>query len=246
MPGFETAWGGQMVRSGSVVGYGISIAVLISLPWVASAATRSGDRFTSDLSLLLLASSVAALWSLLRIRGEVMDQLVFWVTIIGVLNMSCVVAAILPPVRGRPARIAAVLVVLLVSILGVVELRAVSRPVDAGAVRRIQEGYAAVSSYLEREHLARPLVHIAHPAWGDAAGIVLLLDKAGKKVMIESEWLYMFGKPFSSDGSHDSELVFADAEQRRSIVAAGRHVVLGEWGELTILARPAGATPEGR
>ena len=243
MPGFETAWGGQVVRSGSVVGFGISIAALISLPWAASMARRSGDRFTADLSVLLLASSVAALWSLQRIRGEVMDQLVFWITIIGVLNISCVAAAFLPAVRSRPARMAAVLVVLLVSILGVVQLRGDNRPVDTGAELRVREGYVAVSSYLEQEHLSRPLAYIAHPAWGDAAGIVLLLDKAGKRVAIESKWLYMFGKQFSSDGTHDSELVFADAEQRRLVVAAGRHVQLGEWGELTIFARPVRANP---
>jgi hypothetical protein len=243
MPGFETAWGGQVVRSGNLVGFGISIAVLISLPWAASTVRKSGDRFTSDLSILLLASSVAALWSLLRIRGEVMDQLVFWITIIGVLNISCLAAAILPTVRGRPARIAAVLVVLLVAILGVGQLRENSRPVDTGAVTRIREEYVAVSSYLEHEQLSRPLVFVAHAAWSDAAGIVLLLDKAGKRVMIESKWLYMFGKPFSSDGTQDSELVFADAAQRPSIVAAGRHVILGEWQELTIFARPARADP---
>ena len=243
MPGFETAWGGQVVRSDNWVGFGISIAVLISLPWVASTVRKSGDRFTSDLSILLLASSVAALWSLLRIRGEVMDQLVFWITTVGVLNISCLTAAILPTVRGRPARIGAVLVVLLVAILGVGQLRKNSRPVDTRAVTRIREEYVAVSSYLEHERLSRPLVFVAQAAWSDAAGIVLLLDKAGKRVMIESKWLYMFGKPFSSDGTQDSELVFADAEQRPSIVAAGRHVILGEWQELTILARSAKADP---
>jgi hypothetical protein len=243
MPGFETAWGGQIVRPDSLVGFAISLGVLIGLPWTASKARASGDRFTSDLSVLLVASSVAVLWSLLRIRGEVLDQLVFWITIIGILNISCLVAPFLTAVRREHAKIAAIVSVLAVTTVGAVELRRTSRPFDAEAALRIRQGYGAVSAYLEREHLSRPLVFIAHPAWDEVAGVVVLLDKAGRKVMIEPQWLYMFGHQFSSDGTHDSELVFADAEQRPSIVAAGRHVILGEWPELTIFGRPAGAHP---
>lgn len=197
--------------------------------------------------MLLAGASLVALWSVLRIQGERFDQLVFWITVIGVLSTVCVAAAIadwrLTRAPGdatmvRPvATGAAILVVLLTTVVGALQLYDSDRAgADAPTARRIRGGAAAVSSYLEREKVSRPLVYVAHPVWEDVAGVVLMLQKSGIDVAIEPGWVFMFGQSFAPIGMEDCELVFADAVRRSLLLQEGRHTIVAEWPELTIFA----------
>ena len=158
LPGFVTAWGGQQVNAVSWSNVALSMTSLIALPWAAATYRARGDRFGANLALLLLAASLTALWSLLRIRGEVLDQVVFWITVLGVLNVSCVAAALLGDINVRAAGYVAVLGVILTTIVGVAELVRSDRPTyNIAAATRISTGAAAITSYLAREKVTRPL-----------------------------------------------------------------------------------------
>jgi hypothetical protein len=258
MPGFSTAWGGLVVRGVTWVGFIVAVATLVALPWAAKQFSRQGNRFGAALATLLVVASLAALWSVLRIQGELFDQLVFWITVIGVLNTACVAAAIADwPRAGVPgdgiashgivrhvATGAAIGVVLLITIVGALQLYDGDRARgDEPTVRRIRGGAAAVSSYLDREKITRPLVYIAQPTWGDVAGIALILQKSERDVAIEPGWVFMFGQSFAPNGTEDGELVFADAVRRQLLLQEGRHTIVAEWPELTILAARVSPPP---
>jgi hypothetical protein len=243
LPGFVTAWGGQQVNAVSWSNVALSMTSLIALPWAAAKYRARGDRFGADLALLLLAASLTALWSLLRIRGEVLDQIVFWITALGVLNLSCVAAALLGDINGRVAGSVAALCVILTTMVGVAEIVRRDRPsYDIVAATRISTGAAAITSYLQREKVTRPLVYLAQPAWGDVAGIVVQLEKSGIHVSIEREWLFMFGQRYAENGTEDSTLVFADPVRRVSMISEQHYAIIAEWPELTIFARRRAAT----
>jgi hypothetical protein len=46
----------------------------------------------------------------------------------------------------------------------------------------------------------------------------------------------MFGQSFAPNGTEDGELVFADDVRRQLLLQEGRHTIVTEWPELTILA----------
>lgn len=243
LPGFTTAWGGQQLSGVSVIGFVLSLTSLMALPWAASRLRARRNRVGATLSLLLLAVCLTALWSLLRIRGEVLDQVVFWITALGVLNVTCIVAGFSGDISVRLARRVSIVAVLLMIAVGTAELLRTNRPTDdPGAATRITTGSDAIASYLQREKVVRPLVYIAHATWGDAAGILLRLDKAGIDVSIERDWLYMFGERYAENRTEDSVLVFADQERRQPLLQQKDYVVLAEWPELTIFFAHAGAT----
>ena len=253
LPGFVTAWGGLILGTVTWVSFALSAGLLLALPWTAGrfAAVRP---FVSILAILLFGSSIVALWSVLRIQGHLFDQLVFWVTIIGVLNAAVVAAAGVLWTAGRvpsaarwiarSAGAGAVAVVLLAAALGANQLfdRGRERPNDPVA-RRIHGGAEAVSSFLKREGAGRPLVRLAQVTWGDVAGIVLILEKSGVPVTIESDWVFMFGRPLEENGDEDAEVIFADAARRKLVLDEGRHTILAEWPELTIFARKLPVPP---
>jgi hypothetical protein len=253
LPQFETAWGGLKLETVSTAGFAIAAGCLLALPW---AGRRLGVQspFSAMLAALLFGSSIVALWSVLRIQGDLFDQLIFWLSIIGILNTALVAAACLTwAVENRPtlakqvsqaARVAPALLLGLVVVVGVSRANDPARnhPDDPTSVR-IRAGAEAVSSFLAREGAKRPVVRIAPITWGDAAGIVLILEKGGTEVTIERDWLFMFGQPMAETGAEDAEVVLADGGRKKALLAEGTHTVLAEWPELTIFARTRRAPP---
>jgi hypothetical protein len=71
---------------------------------------------------------------------------------------------------------------------------------------------------------------ITESTWGDAAGVVLSLQKSGLAVSIEPAWIFMYGKTHTPTGDEDCELVFAN----RSETFDTRYALVGEWSELSI------------
>ncbi len=253
LPGFGTAWGGLVLRSVSWLGFAIAAGALLMLPWSTGRLTRSSP-FAAILATLLFGASIVALWSVLRIQGELFDQLIFWVSVMGVLNAAVAAATILawlvdtrPAAASWIARAAsssAIALLVVAAFLGVRQLfnQPGTRPADPGATR-IREGTAAVAGYLKNEGVRQPLVRIAPIAWGDAAGIVLALEKSGTPVNVEQNWVFMFGRPLGPTGLEDCEVVFADGVLRKALTEAGHHTILAQWPELTIFARKRPAPP---
>jgi hypothetical protein len=66
--------------------------------------------------------------------------------------------------------------------------------------------------------------------WGDAAGVVLSLQKSGLAVSVEPAWIFMYGRSHTPTGEEDCELVFADG----AAALDSRYTLVAEWPELSI------------
>ena len=89
LPNWSLAWGAHVVRTVSVAGLAIAIAPLFAASWTAEHLDAARDRVGAALTVLGLVATLAALWSASHIQGDIFDQLVFWISIIGILNISC-------------------------------------------------------------------------------------------------------------------------------------------------------------
>src|SRR4029079_17111056 len=197
---------------------------LIAAPWTAGRLSRQGDRFSSALTVLCLIASLAVIWSVARIQGEMLDQLMFWITIVGLFTLTCLVAAAIGLLVSRLAmpRLAtlalAVVVVIFSTGNGESHLYAVhEQSLKEPVAERVQAATASLRMYLEEQDLHAPLIRIAQPTWGDAAGIVLALQRSGLPIAVEPKWIFMYGTPLAATGSEDCEIVFADAKRRVEI-----------------------------
>ena len=93
LPNWSLAWGAHVVRTVSVAGLAIAIAPLLAAPWTAGRLDAARDHVGAALTALGLVATLAAFWSASHIQGDIFDQLVFWIPIIGILNISCLVSA---------------------------------------------------------------------------------------------------------------------------------------------------------
>ena len=248
-PGLDLAWGGTVIRSVGVVALIVSVGSLLLARWTASRLAPAG-RFAVKLAWLGAWTSVAALWASSRIQGQVMDQLVFWITIVGVLNLACLTAAVLRsflapapgpavPNRPAPALLAVVLVAFAIAVpMGALEVRrsSVAYANDTFHAPRVRDESAALAATLEREGLRRPLVYVTQDTWSDAAGILLALRKRGFTPSVESDWIFMFAPPSAPTGLEDSEVVIAGLDDHRRLRQPGFRVV-GEWSGVSIHVR---------
>jgi hypothetical protein len=190
-----TAWGAHVVRTVSVAGLAIAIAPLLTASWTAERLDAARDRVGAALTVLGLVATLAAFWSASQIQGDIFDQLVFWISIIGILNISCLVSAGLlwiaarfePRFVVRPAVVTALVWIVLVgsSANGVRELyRAHRLSFDEPVAQRVRAESQTVHDYLAGQGFRRPLVRMGKSTWGDAAGVVLSLQKSGLAVSV--------------------------------------------------------------
>jgi hypothetical protein len=245
VPGLEFALGGLIVKTVTVTGAVVAVGSLVAAPWAAARLGRQGDRFGRAVSVLCLASSVAAIWSVSRIQGEILDQLVFWITIVGLFTTACLVAAVVGTIFGRlgsgwtiPWWVTAAgawIVIAVSTANGVGHLYAAhDRSLNEPVAQRVKAASTSLETYLAHGNLHRPLVRIEQPTWGDAAGIVLALEKAGMSVAIEPKWIFMYGTQLAANGDEDCEVIFADAKRRGELAQDGRYAAVAEWPELSI------------
>jgi hypothetical protein len=245
LPGFELAWGGRVLTSASPQSRTLVFVTFCALPWAVVSCARRGDLFGARLAGLSLCASVAALWSAHRVQGPMFDQVLFWMAIVGVTNVTCVVAALVYAVAGRigpvrpvPGPAAATAPLLVVCIAAWLGVQAVSRGhqrmLDNPRAAEIAAVAVRVEDYLTRSGATRPLVRLAQATWGDAAGVILALDKAGVSVGVEPNRMFMFGPSFAATGAEDCEIVFADADLRSSLSAS--HEPLASWDTFSVHA----------
>jgi len=246
VPGLEFALGGLVVRTVSLAGVVIAVGALLAAPWTTMRLARQGDRFGASLAAVCLIASLAAIWSVARIQGEILDQLIFWITIVGLLTLACLVAAVGGLLLGRAGsmpglamRLAtAGLVVLVIAASGSNGLRHLYRAhawwVQESNSHKVQTAADDLAAYLTQQDLHKPFVRIVQPTWGDAAGILLALQKTGVTLAVEPKWIFMFGTPFAATGDEDCEVVFADASHGPALKTDSRFALVGEWPDLSV------------
>jgi hypothetical protein len=74
---------------------------------------------------------------------------------------------------------------------------------------------------MRRESVERPLIRIDQDAWGYAAGAILDLQKRGRTVSVEDDWVVMFTPEFRMNGHEDAVVTMAMAAQHLRLAAGG-------------------------
>lgn len=196
---------------------------------------RSRDSFGVSLATLLVVSSAVSLWSATRIEERVFDHDVFWMAGIGLLNL-----AVAFELAGRLAvgpggrrdgllRVTSGALVALTCALAMLTVnRAVRRSFSPAPDALIARALARdLEQFLTAERVGRPLITIDQDAWGYVAGAVLDLQKRGRIVSVEDDWVVMFTPLFRATGHEDAVV---------SVAMPPEHLRLQQQGRPTISA----------
>ena len=175
------------------------------------------------------------------IPGELLDYLVIWIGIIGMLNVAVLLSAIgmlLPssPLSSRTtvgwrAAIGAWLIV--VTALGITRLNWKQRA-DAHdhTVAHLAGDFA---QYCDARRYVRPLFTFDWKLWHAAAGVVLELYKEDRAVSVADDARFMFGEPFARTGSEPAELHLMSTQDQTMPVGVTRFNWITTFGEYRLV-----------
>jgi hypothetical protein len=227
-PGFHLAHGSTLRPARGAIVQGLAIGQVVLLFVIASIASRRRARFAAWSSWLLLAATLAALWSATRIEGEIMDHEIFWVSALGALNAGAIAACATDLLGARLSNLrtaafaATAALVMACGTVGLVEMREVRANSFAPTPDRagVERAAAGVREYLQRNGINRPFVDIDQGSWALAAGVLLQLKKAGLRYSVDDSWLPMFTDAARSDGGESLALSIADRARHVTIAGA--------------------------
>ncbi len=225
--------GWPLKLSNSYVTATIAALQLLLLAVAAWEARRRQDHFNAALCALGALASVVMLWSITKIRTQVGEYMVFWMSAIGTLNWAVLLAIALARLGGlgrlgrfvptrvaltrvahlrRPALAVSAIVLCVVTYLGATQLeqtrRDAFRPLGDSA-KKMKRLTQAVLQDLQREHVQRPRIDAEGP-WGEAAGLVLQLYKRGLPLAVNPDGVFLYGEPLAPNGQEDRVYVIAD------------------------------------
>jgi len=232
------------------IGAGFLTLLLVALlPLARAAAGRRGDAVARVLSTVGLVSLAAALWSVLKIRGEIFDYLVLWTAAVGVVGWSALAAVALGPAAEGPpggagdalARrtglVAVAAALLLAALATASNARRVKdeAPVAGSPIAPLLDLSEKIRASLAESRVRRPLFSIGtHDTWVPAAGVFLNLHKAGIPFAVEEAWWPMFGRAFRPTGREDVRVVLGDLSLDGALGPRPDHRFVARSGDTTV------------
>ena len=221
-PDFALPWGGHFapVNLGVAVPYAIAQAVMLAaIGW---RDLVSGRRFDGSLALTSLLATFVSVWSITRIRDDILDHEIFWLSALGALNLAIIVAVgvrLFVAAAGwtgrthpRVATVGCVLALISAIAVGARALHDVTgferRRTDRVVIVRMHE---AIRRYIADEHVTKPLVTIESAKWSQAAGVLLRLHRDGNSPSVPDAWIPMFTRAFAARGDEDATISIAGA-----------------------------------
>ena len=254
---YENLAMGNVLISASALG---SLAVVWTalqvflLPVVVWWAARERRPFHSSLGVLCLVTTVVAGWSALNVRGPMRDYLVFWMSAVGVVNVTVLAAAaacwaasalrhrgIVTVARvGPKAATTFLLLVCFVGTSGLVQdyrrtLAGDGRfPVRREAVRVLFEG---LEDRIRTEGYDSVRIRMVPQARVVAAGVVLQLQKAGIPIAVADPWVPMFTEALRSTATHDVVFHFVGRELDAEFRHRSDQVVIARHRSVSVYER---------
>ncbi len=190
------------------------------------------DRLIAWLGVLCFIGSLVALLSIVKIRGDITDYAVLWISTIGAMNAAAILSSVgaligasaVRPSSDRlfqhaaPAWLSTLTPLTLIAVLslpivtatgigiaGLMRERAAA--VDAGGRSPIGDLSDTLANALVRVRATRTRVGI-DGVWGEAAGIVLQLYKRGVRVGVDPVHVIMFdGLAYRGDRDYEVWIV---------------------------------------
>lgn len=226
----------------------LTLLLVALLPLARSVAARRSDGGARILSTIALAALVATFWSVLKIRDEILDYLVLWISAVGFAGWAALAAAALGDgeegaleVR-KPGRIRLAGVVLAVLLSGLAtasnarrvrgEVPIAVKPNDD--VRKVTE---VLRAWLTKNGIEKPLFVIGTDgAWVPAAGVFLNLHKAGIPFAVEEDWWPMFGRTFRPNGKEGPRLVLGDSSLDAAYASRPDYEFVGRGDKTAVYA----------
>lgn len=248
-PDLIVANGGNVITAADLHLPGLAGAVLeIGLLLAAMGwARRRGLTFHARLAAIGVTASLVAWWSMWRVRDDVFDHLAFWITIVGVINLTTLTAAAGALILARdPSRARArpvstgVLVIAAVAVLAAQGVRhlAAGHQQDrmAPEVRDVEELADLTRAALRDRALdhQRVLVDLGQDAWGVAVGVVLELYKSRTPFSVAPAWTFLVGDALAPTGREAAELTFADPTRADVLSVDPAQTLLGKVGRVRV------------
>src|SRR5262249_26399082 len=212
--GFEVATGRDLEPDASKQPLAWSLLLVCASGAAASVAWRR-DRFSLWLTSLCALASLVALAATTRIRGQIVDHEVFWMSALGVLNAGAIAGLVTSLIgdTGSSRRLTAaavsvpaLLVALGTGVLGMHHAMNRRRTLEDHAVDVLVE---KIRTAMSETHATRPLFQIEPPIWTIAAGALLQIRKNGAAFAVDPRWTVIFGERFEPDGREDARLTLA-------------------------------------
>lgn len=218
------------------VGAGFATLALVALLPLAASRVKASP-FARALAALCALSLAVALWSLLRVRGPLLDYLVLFTSALGLAGCVALVAP-LPWLDRRwvcRALAAGAAAVALLSLRANARRVAGEPPMGLTTVEPVARLSLAARSWLRTEGVARPLLRIgSHDTWPLALGLGLALDKAAVPFAVEPDWVVMFGPPLAETGREDAALVLGDLDLAAAYDGRPDAVVIARDGDAVL------------
>lgn len=236
-PDFDLPWGGHFgleYLSWSLFGAAAeTILLMVAGRWH----VIHKRRFEASLTLVALVATVISVFSLMRVRGDILNHDLFRLAAIGVLNLGILGAAALrasaavlrlgPMPAAASVGIVAV-VVALTSLLCIRDIESLTGYERRQRSRQaIVSAHGAVRDYLRRSGMRKPLLKIDADRWGDAAGVLLRLVQDDTAVAVKDD-TSMFTDRFAARGDEDVLVTLADLDLHRSLREIPGNTVLLE------------------
>lgn len=230
-------WGQHFVLSGLEWAIPVSCVEVILLIVIGSWQLRRARTFSAMLAWTAAAASLIGLWSVTRIRADIVDHEIFWLTGLGAVNLGILAAAaieLLPVSRVKPAH-AATISAVLAGLLVVLAIRLGARDFDhLVALERLhardqdtmEAATDAVRRYVDETHAVRPLFVLEPEVWDWATGVFIELQKADRPFAVEPRWLPMFTDRYAPTGTEDAVIRFSAAPPSPSSASSQGVVVL--------------------
>ena len=239
------------------LGWGVPLAIaeVLLLPVVAVRAIRRYQRFEGSLASTAFAASMVGLWSITRIRDDVLAYEIFWLSGLGAINLAVIAAAAVQAMRaprsgeltfdGRLAGFGVALIVAAGLALGIRDLRHLvaveqGRRRDAETVRM---AYQSIRDYLNSQQIHKPMFRLDPPFFDLAAAAFVRLQAAGVPFAVQRGWLPIFTDAFAVSGDEDAVVTFATRDTHEELRARARTVTVLELDPVYIDAVAITANP---
>jgi hypothetical protein len=197
-----------------------STAAMGALVVAALRARARRDAFAMWLAVMCAAISAIALVATTRIRDQIVDHEVFWISALGAVDAAAIVAALGWPRGRRPLLATTVAAALVVSAaaVGLSGMRHVLERPRTTDDHSVDVLAAAIERYITDSRVRRPLIHIEQQIWPIAAGALLTVHKKGVGFAVDDQWTTMFGAAFAANGREDAQMTLTGSARQPRIV----------------------------
>jgi hypothetical protein len=207
---------------------------------------RRRDSFSCALAVVCLLASAVGLWSVLRIKGTIGDYQVFWLSIVGLLNIALLIGVLLPCGIVKTTRIRSLgfsVAVPIVFVIGMASIGLQGLVAARGRSDLDQDNVAVrnlTQQIFERRRIAenrRPLIRFDSAiagAWSVEAGLVLQLVKASVPVTVDPSAGWLFGQRFLMTGDEDALWTVCGVDLHRELTRRPNNVILAEDSDVHV------------